>query len=59
MVSDVDKARLNNKMLMSRDQNCSRMMANNTSGCAYYQCCISTAIAGWGLVYQEVGKVRW
>ena len=51
MGSDVKKARPNNEMLVSRDRNCSGMMAGNTSGCAPPQCDVSIAIEGWGLVY--------
>ena len=38
MVSDVKKARPNNKMLISRDGNYSRMMAGNRNGRAPHQC---------------------
>ena len=44
MVLDIERARLNNGMLVNRDLNCSRMIAGNTSGRALYQCNISTVI---------------
>ena len=31
MVSDINKARLNNGMLVSKDRNCSKITAGNTS----------------------------
>ena len=58
MILDVGRVRPNNKMLVSKDQNCSRMIAGNTSGRTAHQCNISIAIEGWGLVYQEVGKSK-
>ena len=59
MVSDVEKARLNNEILVNKDRNCSKMTADKTSGCTSHQCGVSIAIKGWGLVYWEVSKVRW
>ena len=59
MVSDVEKARPNNRILVSRDRNCNGMTAGNMSGHAPHQCGVSIAIEGWGLIYWEVGKVRW
>ena len=59
MVSDIEKAKPNNGMLVSKDRNWSGMMADNTSRRASHQCGVSTSIEGWGLVYREVGKVRW
>ena len=59
MVSDIERARPNNGMLVSRDRKYSGMTAGNTSGRVPHQCGISLAIEGWGLVYREVGKVRW
>ena len=44
MISDVEKARPNNGMLVSRDRNCSGIMAGNTSGRALHQCGVSTTI---------------
>ena len=44
MVSDMEKARPNNEILVSRDQNCNKIIAGNTSGRIPYQCGISTAI---------------
>ena len=46
MISDIEKARPNRGILVSRDQNCSKMMAGNMSGRAPHQCGISTAIEG-------------
>ena len=46
MVSDMKRERSNNKMLVSKDQNCNGMMAGNMSGRALYQCGISTEIEG-------------
>ena len=46
-------------MLVSRDWNCSGIMVGNISGHAPHQCGVLIAIERWGLVYQEVGKVRW
>ena len=46
MVSDMERVRPNNGMLVSRDWNCSGMTAGNTSGRAPHQCGISTAIKG-------------
>ena len=37
MVLNVEKARPNNGMLVSRDQNCNEMTAGNTSGCVSHQ----------------------
>ena len=45
-------------MLISRDWNCSRMTAGNTSGHALHQYGILTTIEGWSLVYQEVDKSK-
>ena len=59
MISDVEKTRPKNGMLVSRDRNCKRMTAGNISGHTPHQCGVSTAIEGLGLVYWEVGKVRW
>ena len=59
MVADVERVRPNNGILVSRDWNCSGMMAGNMSGRAHYQCSVSIAIERWGLVYWKVGKVRW
>ena len=44
MVSDVEKTRPNNGMLVSKDRNSSEMMAGNTSGRTPYQCGILIAI---------------
>ena len=38
MISDVEKLRPNNGMLVSRDQNYSRIMASNTSKRVSHQC---------------------
>ena len=46
MVSDVEKARPNNRMLVSGDRNYSGMTAGNTSGRAPHQCGVLTAIKG-------------
>ena len=59
MVSDVERVRSNNEILVNRDWNCSGMTADNTSERTFLQCGVSTAIERWGLVYQEVGKIRW
>ena len=59
MVSDVEKTRPNNGMLVTRDWNCNGMTAGNTSGHTPYQCGVLTTIKRWSLVYWEVGKVRW
>ena len=40
----MEKARLNNGMLMSKNRNCSKMMADNISRRASYQCGVSIAI---------------
>ena len=56
MVSDVEKARPNNRMLVGKNWNGSRMTVGNMSGRAFYQCGVLTAIERWGLVYWKVGK---
>ena len=56
MVSDLEKTRPNNGILVSEDWNCSGMIADNTSKRTLYQCNILIAIKKWGLVYSEVGK---
>ena len=58
MVLDVERERPNNGMFVSRDQNCSRITAGNISRRALYQDGVLTAIEGWDLVYQEVGKSK-
>ena len=40
----MEKVRLNNGMLVSRDWNCSRMIASHMSGHASHQCSVLTAI---------------
>ena len=47
MVSDVEKVRPSNGILVSRDQNCSRITDGNTNGHVPYQYGISTAIKKW------------
>ena len=59
MVLDVERARPNNRMLISKNWNCNKITAGNMSGRVPYQYGILIAIEGWGLVYWEVGKVRW
>ena len=44
MVSDMEKTRPNNGMLVSKDRNCSGIIAGNTSGRTPYQCDVSTLI---------------
>ena len=44
MVSDVKKATPNNRILVSKDRNCSKITAGNMSKRAPYQCNVSTAI---------------
>ena len=46
MISDVEKARPSNEILVNRDQNCSGMTVNNTSRRAAHQCGVSTVIEG-------------
>ena len=58
MVSDLEKTRPDNKILMNENWNFSGMMADNTSKRALYQCNILIAIKRWGLVYSEVGKSK-
>ena len=36
MILDIEKTRLNNKMLISRDWNCRGIMASNINGYALY-----------------------
>ena len=38
MVSDMEKARPNNRILVSRDRNCSGIIVNNISGHVSHQC---------------------
>ena len=59
MISDMERARPNNRILVSRNRNCSRMTAGNTSGYAPHQYDVSTAIERWGLAYRDVDKVKW
>ena len=42
----MEKARPNNKMLVSKDRNCSKITASNTSRCTPHQCGILIAIEG-------------
>ena len=56
MILNIEKARSNNKILVSRDQNCNRMIVGNISGRVLHWCDVSTAIERWGLIYQEDGK---
>ena len=58
MVLDIERARPNNGILVSRNRNCSGMTAGNMSGHALHQSGVSTVIKRWGLVYWEVGKVK-
>ena len=58
MILDVEKARLNNGILMSKDRNCNKMKACNISGDGSYQCNISTKIEECGLLYQKVNKYK-
>ena len=58
MVSDMERARPNNKILVSKDWNCSEMTVGNISRRTLHQYGISTTIEGWGLVYWEVGKSK-
>ena len=44
MVSNVEKARPNNEMLVSKDQNCNEMTVGNTSGRISHQYGVSTVI---------------
>ena len=44
MVLDVERARFNNKILVNKDQNCSKMTIGNTNKRAFYQYSISTTI---------------
>ena len=44
MVSDVKKIKSNNKILISRDQNCTGMTAGNTSGRIPHQFTVLTVI---------------
>ena len=37
MISDMEKARLNNKMLINRDWNCNKMTVDNINGRIFYQ----------------------
>ena len=43
-------------MLVSRNWNCSGMMASNRSGYALHQCSVLTVIEEWVFVYWEVCK---
>ena len=51
MVSDIEKARPNNEILVSKNENFSKMMADNTSKHTFHQCGVLTTIERWGLVY--------
>ena len=44
MVSDIEKVKPNNEMLVGRNWNCNEMTAGNTSGCALHQSDILIAI---------------
>ena len=46
MILDVEKARLNNRMLVSKNRNCNEMTAANTSKRVPHQYSVSTVIEG-------------
>ena len=46
MISDIERARPNNGMMMNRNRNYNKITVGNMSGRTPYQCGVSTAIEG-------------